>query len=424
MNKSIAVIGQGFVGGSLKQVFMEHKTNVHTFDIKHATKQIIKNHDNKTEETKYTSLEELVRESEQEKTFSKIYFVCLPTPMYEDGSADISIVESVLDHLSQFQGNRIAVVKSTVPPGSTEQWNKKYQNTGLKVIFNPEFLTEANALNDMRNQTHIILGGPRPHINKVKQLFQNIFTNIPIIKTSSTTAEMVKYFINCFLATKVSFANEMYQLCEKLDEKGMNIDYDKVVEYAKFDKRIGTSHWSVPGPVATHTGEFDKGFGGHCFPKDINALMSIAKELKVDTKVLKGVWDKNLEVRKEKDWEFMHGRAVSKKPIHQYKKNMFEQAQWLFEQHLIDDQEIVKAFYSPCENEIRLLEVTNCLDDVVLPDVFPVGFQSRPDLGIDYNSTIILLSLPEWELVKKGELKLPNGWDYDKLICLYKNDIK
>ena len=242
----------------------------------------------------------------KDPNFSGIYFVCLPTPMKEDGSADLSIVESVLEELANIPGDRIAVVKSTIPPGSVEKWNEKYSSKGLHVIFNPEFLTEANALNDMRNQNRIVLGGPRPWINLVKQLFQSAFPGIPIIKTSSTTAEMVKYLTNNFLTVKVAFANEMSQICEALDKSGFDVDYDKVVEYAKYDKRLGESHWCVPGP------DGHRGFGGSCFVKDLNAMTSVADNLNIETPVLDGAWEKNLEVRPEKDWEKLVGRAISK----------------------------------------------------------------------------------------------------------------
>jgi len=111
---------------------------------------------------------------------------------------------------------------------------------------------------------------------------------------------MVKYMTNTFLATKVSFANEMYMICDKLD-----IDYDKVVEYSTYDERLGKSHWAVPGP----DGKF--GFGGSCFPKDINALLEVANKFKIDVFTLDGAWETNLQVRPEKDWEELKGRAVS-----------------------------------------------------------------------------------------------------------------
>jgi UDPglucose 6-dehydrogenase len=111
---------------------------------------------------------------------------------------------------------------------------------------------------------------------------------------------MVKYFTNCFLATKVSFANEMKQICDQCD-----IDYDKVTEYALYDTRIGPTHLSVPGP------DGNLGFGGSCFPKDLNALIDLSKNIDINCKVLKAVWEKNLEVRPEKDWELLKGRAVT-----------------------------------------------------------------------------------------------------------------
>jgi UDPglucose 6-dehydrogenase len=265
-------------------------------------------------DTGLVTLEKLVEHVEEHvKSFTKVYFVAVPTPMRKDGSADLRIVESVLDQLASVPGDRIAVVKSTVPPGSTELWNKKYESTGLRVVFNPEFLTEANALSDFMNQNRIVLGGPRPQINKVKEIFQTAFPNVPIIKTSSTTAELVKYTINCFLATKVAFANELYDICTRLDSSGLNVDYDKVVEYSKYDDRVGKSHWAVPGPVSVD-GEQVRGFGGHCFPKDINALMFVAKSLGVEPHVMNGAWEKNLEVRppEHRDWELQEGRAVSK----------------------------------------------------------------------------------------------------------------
>lgn len=309
MSNSIAVIGQGFVGGSLTTVFAERGFNVLTYD--KAGKVAPGSHNYRP-----NSLKELVKFAEESvENFSKVYFVCLPTPMYEDGSADLRIVDSVLSELASLPGERIAVVKSTVPPGSTETWNKRFNEKGLYVIFNPEFLTEANALDDMRNQNRIILGGPRPQINTVKQIFQAAFPKVPLIKTSSTTAEMVKYTINTFLSVKVSFANEISQICEALDKNGLNIDYDKVVEYAKFDTRLGGSHWSVPGPVPTHDGRYVRGFGGHCFPKDLNALKCLSEDLGVKPTLLQAAWDKNLEVRpkQDRDWEHMVGRAVTKK---------------------------------------------------------------------------------------------------------------
>lgn len=317
---SIAVIGQGFVGGSLTTVFSERGETVYVFDKAGNRAQGGINRFPHIDDSGIpATIDEFVQSCESTRGFTGIFFVCVPTPMYEDGSPDTSIVESVLNEIykarySSDSPERIAVVKSTVPPGSTERWNSQFNDRGLHVVFNPEFLTEANAVNDMREQNRIVLGGPRPHINTVRNVFMRAFPKVPIIKTSSTTAEMVKYMTNCMLAVKVAFANEVAQICEALDHDGLNIDYDKVVEYAKLDRRLGDTHWSVPGPVPTHDGRYVRGFGGHCFPKDINALIFVAKKYNVSPTVLNAAWEKNLEVRNkdDRDWEHQVGRAVSK----------------------------------------------------------------------------------------------------------------
>jgi len=226
--------------------------------------------------------------------------------MHFDGGADISIVKSVVQELNDLSAEHIVphrselpvvVIKSTVPPGTTEELDKACPY--LHVCFNPEFLREATAVEDFKNQSRIIVGGSRPGSTLVKQMYQHAYPDVPVTKTSSTIAELVKYVTNCFLATKVSFANEIFQICEALE-----VDYDKVVEYATKDRRLGTSHWSVPGPDGHY------GFGLTCFPKDLNALIHKAKTLEVDATVMKAVWQKNLEVRPERDWEKMKGRAV------------------------------------------------------------------------------------------------------------------
>ena len=234
-------------------------------------------------------------------------FLCLPTPMEEDGSCHLGIVEKTLKEVNticdeyDYYGleKRTIIIKSTVSPGTTERWNKEYKY--IDIAFNPEFLTEANSIEDFKNQNRIIIGSTRKVGAKIKSIYSKVFPKVPIIKTSSTIAEMIKYFTNCYLSTKVSFANEMYQICESLD-----IDYDKVIEYAVRDERIGSSHLNVPGP------DGDFGFGGHCFPKDLNALIHLAEKqgLGLNINVLKATLDTNNRVRKNRDWEQQKGRAV------------------------------------------------------------------------------------------------------------------
>lgn len=274
---NIGIIGQGFVGNAVFQRFKSY-FNVYTFDLK-------KNLSNST-------FEEILEKC-------KIIFLCVPTPMSYNGKCDSSVVEKILSNLDKAK-NIIVVNKSTVTPGTTEKFNKQFKN--LTILFNPEFLTERNSIEDFNNQNRIILGGPRSATTMLKQVYSKVFPNAYVIKTGSTHAEMVKYFTNSFLATKVSFANEMHELCEAL-----NLDYDKVVEYATLDDRLGKSHWAVPGP------DGDFGFGGHCFPKDLSAIIQMTNSLKTTNNVLEAALKTNDQVRKNRDWEKMKGRAVNYK---------------------------------------------------------------------------------------------------------------
>ncbi len=276
--KTIGIIGQGFVGTAVFEGLKEYY-KVETYDI--------------AKKSTCDSIESLAIASD-------VIFVCLPTPMEEGGECHLGIIEPVLDDLNYMNRCDTIIVKSTIPPGTTEKWNKHYEN--INIVFNPEFLTEANSIEDFKNQNRIIIGGPRPASTKVRRLFIKAFPRVAIIKTSSTIAEMVKYFTNSFLATKVSFANEMYQICG-----GLNIDYDKVIEYAQYDTRLGNSHLEVPGP------DGDFGYGGHCFPKDVQALIKVAHQLNIPPRMLIATHQKNIDVRTDRDWERQEGRAVIKK---------------------------------------------------------------------------------------------------------------
>ena len=241
----IGIIGQGFVGNAIYQKFKDF-FEVYTFDI--------------IEDLCNSTYKELVNKSD-------IIFVCVPTPMNKDGSCNVELVRNTLIKLNKdFNGS--VVIKSTLVPGTTENFNNEFNN--IEIVFNPEFLTERNATEDFNNQNRIILGGPRPATTELKQIYSSVFPKAHIIKTGSTHAEMIKYFTNTFLATKVSFANEIYELCCKL-----KLDYDKVIEYGTLDNRLGKSHWAVPGP------DGDFGFGGHCFPKDLSAIINLVLSTKL-----------------------------------------------------------------------------------------------------------------------------------------------
>mgnify|MGYP001193652247 FL=1 len=280
---SIGIIGKGFVGTAVAHGF-SHQTGYGAD---------IKIYDANPEKSQNT-LEDTVNNSE-------FIFLSVPTPADKDGFNDLSIVKSVLKNIDSVctSPDNIILVRSTVVPGTTRDLQKKFPN--LRLVFNPEFLTERSASFDFINQTRVILGGEKNYTQRVKYLYKHRFGDyLPVIETNFETAEMIKYMNNLFFATKVSFLNEMKLLGDKV-----GVNWNEAVDGFVLDGRVGHSHLSVPGP----DGKF--GFGGSCFPKDIQALIKFGDLKGVDMNVLKGAWKTNLHVRPERDWEKLKGRAVS-----------------------------------------------------------------------------------------------------------------
>lgn len=278
---NIGIIGNGFVGSAIMHGFILHVNDIMIYD--------------KNPKRSTHSMKELVNKSD-------VIFICVPTPMFESGECDLSIVESVIKELSSYNciDKKVVVIKSTVVPGTTESLAEKYKN--MNFVFNPEFLTERKARLDFINTSRIVLGSNNSMANNiVEKLYRLRFPYTKIIKTDFGTAQLIKYMANCFFATKVSFMNEMYQVCEAI-----NGDWDAAIDGFVSDGRIGNSHIDVPG----HDG--DRGFGGKCFPKDINAMIKRCEELGITPSVLKGAWRKNQEVRKDLDWYDIPGAVTLK----------------------------------------------------------------------------------------------------------------
>jgi len=226
---------------------------------------------------------------------SDFIFICVPTPMKSDGSQDLSYIESVFKNAIS---GPIYIIKSTVLPGTTKKLVEKFPK--LDIIFSPEFLTERTAKLDMLTQARVIFGGKKSLCNSVKILFEQRFMNRHYIITDSTTAEMVKYMNITFFATKVSIINEFKRLSDAL---GTN--WEDVIYGFAADGRVGDSHLHVPGP------DGKLGYGGTCFPKDVNALITLGDKLGTPMNTIKAGWVTNLEVRPEQDWNKLKGRAVS-----------------------------------------------------------------------------------------------------------------
>ena len=279
--KNIGVIGNGFVGSAIISGFSLH-ANVKVFD--------------KDNRKTINTLEETINSSDY-------VFVGVPTPMehVDGGKIDLSIMDSVFEDISRINKNdkTVFIIKSTVVPGTTKKYQERYNN--LRIVFNPEFLTERSANLDFINTSRIILGGAQGDVDAVERLYRDRFPYTKIIKTDPTSAEFIKYMCNCFFATKISFMNEMYLMSQKL-----GTDWDNIMDGFISDGRIGNSHIEVPG----HDG--DLGFGGKCFPKDLNAFIEFFNDNGVVPHVLQSAWQRNTSVRTNIDWAKIDG-AVSVK---------------------------------------------------------------------------------------------------------------
>lgn len=250
--KKLGIIGVGMVGGAVYAYYPD----AIPYDIKH-----------------YPDNQEKVYEAD-------IIFISVPTPFRKDnGGFDLSMVENVFEGIP---GEKIIVLKSTVWPGTTDEFQKKYPQH--KILFNPEFLREVLAKEDFRHPDRQIVGFTE-RSKDVAEEIMDLLPQAPFKKIMpATEAEMAKYFGNTFLASKVIFANQVYDLCQKL-----GVEYDLVKESVAADPRIGPSHLEV-----VHNGY--RGYGGACFPKDTRALIQFAESQGMDMRLLKKMEEINKEL--------------------------------------------------------------------------------------------------------------------------------
>lgn len=249
----LGVIGAGFVGSSVLNGF---DRNVEQFVV---DPKLNKN-----------TIKELLEFS------PSLIFVCVPTPASKNKDVNCKIVKQVLSELDKLNFNGITVIKSTITPKHLVKFKKDYK---LKIVYNPEFLTEANAHQDFINPHMQILGGKWRDCDTVEKAYNrhSSVKVVPTYKVDLITASLIKYTINSWLATKVVFFNELKQLHEN---SGAMTSWEQFTEMLGTDPRIGKSHMKVPGP------DGKLGFGGHCFPKDTAAFLHYADKQDVDLDVL------------------------------------------------------------------------------------------------------------------------------------------
>lgn len=242
----IGIVGVGMVGGALKKYFEKKGIKPFVFD----------------KGQNLGSMDEVNQ--------ADMIFVSVPTPFDKDKGFDLSIVRGVC---SDIKGEKIIVIKSTVLPGTTESLQKDYPHH--EFLFNPEFLTELTADQDMGYPDRQIIGYTKESFNVANDLLL-ILPSAPFEKIMpATEAEMVKYFGNTWFAVKVAFVNQIYDLCQKI-----GVNYNTIIESAAADKRIGRSHLEV-----MHGGY--RGYAGKCLPKDTKALIQFADKNGVDLKLHK-----------------------------------------------------------------------------------------------------------------------------------------
>lgn len=216
---------------------------------------------------------------------SEIIFICVGTPEQKDGSTDLKYVKAVAEEIGKIISDNypVIVVKSTVPPGTTESLipilekpnGKKYKQH-FGIAMNPEFLREGSAMNDFIHPDKIVLGSEdEKSIEKLKELYSSF--KCPLLTANLRTAEMIKYASNAFLATKISFINEMANLCDRL-----GVDVYTVADAIGHDPRIGRAFLNA-----------GIGYGGSCFPKDVKSLISTTKKAGVEPRILNSVIETN-----------------------------------------------------------------------------------------------------------------------------------
>lgn len=278
---NFGIIGMGFLGTAITHGFGLHAD--------------IKIHDKFKD---YDSLEDVVKHAE-------FIWMCLPTPMnMQTGAIDLTILEDNLDQIHDMveaEDKKIVIIKSTVVPGTTRVFAKKYPK--FNFIMNPEFLTARNNRLDFICASRIIIGAQDEWVGqRMQEAYEYRFGNsTPIFRCGWEEAELTKYAANCFFAMKISYFNFIYKLCQE-----MGLDFDEVKDMVLADGRIARSHANVPG------WDGKLGYSGACFPKDVNAFIHFARSLGVDPGLLDASWKQNLEDREDRDWEEIPS-AVSNK---------------------------------------------------------------------------------------------------------------
>lgn len=244
----IGIAGVGYVGGAVRSWFEKENYALFVYD-------------------KYKKIGSIY-----DLNKADIIFMCLPTPFFEENGKGFDD-SAILEVLEKIEGEKIIVIKSTVVPGSTERYQKKYSQH--KFLMNPEFLRAKTPVEDYLKPERQIVGYTEISKDVAKDVL-SILSKAPFEEiVKATEAEVIKYFGNMFLANRIIFANQIYDVCQKLD-----IDYKAIKKCVGADSRIGQSHFDV-------VCDGGRGYGGACLPKDIKAFIQFTDGIGMDLELLK-----------------------------------------------------------------------------------------------------------------------------------------
>ena len=288
----LTMIGTGYVGLVTGTCFAESGNDVTCLDVDQRKVDLLNRGGVPIYEP---GLEELVKRNaasgrlkfstnyEESIRSAQCIFICVGTPQDESGAADLKYVQAAAENMAPFlKANAIVICKSTVPVGTNRkvaEWIRSKTDTPFHIASNPEFLKEGAAIDDFTKPDRVVVGVDSSDASDILQEVYRPFlrTEKPFIVVGIESAEMIKYAANCMLATKISFINEMANICEKV-----GADINEVRKGIGHDARIGFS-FLFPGV----------GYGGSCFPKDVRALASLAAEYGVEPRILRTVDETN-----------------------------------------------------------------------------------------------------------------------------------
>lgn len=288
MEQRVAIIGTGYVGLTTGACFSHLGHHVTCVDIDQSKIERLQDGelpifepglDRIVDEGRRAGRLEFTTDLAAAVPAAEFIYLCVPTPQGPDGSADLSYLEAAAKQIAPLlQAEAVVVNKSTVPVGSTRRVEQYLGRPDVHVVSNPEFLREGSAVNDFLHPDRVVIGAEdQAAAVRVASLYLGI--PAPLMVTDPASAETIKYVSNAFLATKLSFVNAVAAVCE-----AVGADVSDVVLGMGYDRRIGEA-FLRPGP----------GWGGSCFPKDVQALVRIAEDAGYDFTLLRGVLEVNLE---------------------------------------------------------------------------------------------------------------------------------